>query len=67
MVFITHNIQEALTLGTRVLLMGSDGAIKIDKINPLEKPVKPSSKGFGDMWDLYSQGLQTYGSREENS
>ena len=58
-IFITHNIQEALTLGSRVLLMGKDGTLRIDKINPLEKPVKPSSKGYGELWDLFSQGLQS--------
>ncbi len=57
-IFITHNIQEALTLGSRVLLMKQNGEIAIDKINPLEKPVKPSSKGYGAMWDLFSQGLE---------
>ncbi|MCR5137850.1 MAG: ABC transporter ATP-binding protein [Oscillospiraceae bacterium] len=57
-IFVTHNIQEALTLGTRVILMDSDGAVRIDKINPLEKPVKPSSPGYGELWDLYSQGLE---------
>ena len=57
-IFITHNIQEALTLGSRVLLMNDSGSIVIDKINPLEKPVKPSSKGYGELWDLFSQGLE---------
>lgn len=57
-VFITHNIQEALTLGTRVILMNSSGKIMIDKINPLEKPVTPSRKGYGELWDLFSQGLE---------
>ena len=57
-IFITHNIQEALTLGTRVLLMNAEGAIVIDRINPLEKPVTPSAKGYGELWDLFSQGLE---------
>lgn len=56
-IFITHNIQEALTLGTRVLLMSREGRIVIDKENPIEKPVKPSSEGYGAMWDLFSKGL----------
>ena len=57
-IFITHNIQEALTLGTRVLLMSEDGDIVIDRLNTLEKPVKPSTKGYGELWDLFSQGLE---------
>ena len=57
-IFITHNIQEAITLGTRVLLMGRNGKIVIDEENKIEKPVKPSSKGYGDMWDRFSIALE---------
>ncbi len=56
-IFITHNIQEALTLGTRVLLMGKKGKIVVDKKNTLKKPVSPSTEGYGAMWDLFSQAL----------
>jgi len=56
-IFITHNIQEALTLGTRVLLMNKQGKIVIDEENTIPKPVKPSSPGYGAMWDLFSRGL----------
>ena len=56
-IFITHNIQEALTLGTRVLLMSKQGRIVIDQENTIAKPVKPSSEGYGEMWDLFSKGL----------
>ena len=38
--------------------MSEDGDIVIDRINTLEKPVKPSVKGYGEMWDLFSQGLE---------
>ena len=57
-IFITHNIQEAITLGTRVLLMGRNGKIVIDEENKIEKPVRPSSKGYGDMWDRFSNALE---------
>lgn len=57
-IFITHNIQEAITLGTRVLLMGRDGRIVIDEENRIPKPVKPSSEGYGAMWDRFSQALE---------
>lgn len=57
-IFITHNIQEAITLGTRVLLMGRDGRIVIDEENRITKPVKPSSEGYGAMWDRFSQALE---------
>ena len=56
-IFVTHNIQEALTLGTRVILMGKQGEILIDDENLLEKPVKPSRKGYGEMWDKFSTAL----------
>lgn len=57
--FITHNIQEALTLGTRILLMSRrNGQIVIDEENTIPKPVTPSSKGYGDMWDKFSQALE---------
>jgi len=56
--FITHNIQEAITLGTRVIMMGKQGQILIDDENKVEKPVKPSSEGYGAMWDKFSQALE---------
>lgn len=57
-IFITHNIQEAITLGTRVLLMNRQGKIVIDDVNTIKKPVKPSSEGYGAMWDKFSQALE---------
>ncbi len=62
-IFITHNIQEAIVLGTRVMLMGKDGSFIIDKINPLVKPCSPSSKGYGELWDLYSKALYNENTR----
>lgn len=57
-IFITHNIQEAITLGTRVLLMSKQGKIIIDDENKIKKPVKPSSEGYGAMWDKFSKALE---------
>lgn len=57
-IFITHNIQEAITLGTRVMLMSRQGKIVIDDVNTIKKPVKPSSEGYGAMWDKFSQALE---------
>ncbi len=56
-IFITHNIQEAITLGTRLLLMGKNGRIVIDEKNPLPKPVTPSMEGYGALWDQFSYAL----------
>lgn len=57
-IFITHNIQEAITLGTRILLMNKQGKIVIDDENPIPKPVKPSSEGYGALWDKFSLALE---------
>ena len=57
-IFITHNIQEAVTLGTRILLMNKQGEIMIDEQNPLAKPVTPSSEGYGALWDKFSRALE---------
>lgn len=56
-IFITHNIQEALSLGTRVIVMSKNGEIKMDVENTLEKPVTPATENYGKMWDMFSQAL----------
>ena len=57
-IFITHNIQEAIVLGTRVMVMGRGGVIKIDEKNPIEKPVTPASEGYGKMWTRLHDALE---------
>lgn len=53
-IFVTHNIQEAIILGTRILVMNVGGRIAFDKKNTLERPVTPASDGYGELWqDLY--------------
>lgn len=54
--FVTHNIQEALTLGTRIFVMGH-GHIVLDEPNPLPRPVTPSVPGYGEMWDHFSAAI----------
>ncbi len=56
-IFITHNIQEALVLGNRVMLMSRNGEIKIDMENNIPKPVTPASEGYGQMWKLFNDAL----------
>ena len=56
-IFITHNIQEALVLGNRVILMSKSGEIKINMDNNIEKPVTPASEGYGEMWKLLNDAL----------
>ncbi len=56
-IFITHNIQEAICLGTRILVMSKQGDIKVDMKNPLLKPVTPASEKYGEMWDMLHEAL----------
>lgn len=56
-IFITHNIQEALTLGTRVMLMSRHGEIKINMENTIERPVTPASEGYGELWKKLNAAL----------
>ena len=54
-IFITHNIQEGIVLGTRLMLMQPGGRIAFDAKNPIARPVSPSSPGYGALWDkLYA-------------
>lgn len=66
-IFITHNIQEAIVLGSRVLLMSKNGEIIIDEKNNIEKPCTPASEGFGEMWDMFSTALENERERERDT
>ncbi|MDD6190769.1 MAG: ABC transporter ATP-binding protein [Firmicutes bacterium] len=56
-IFITHNIQEALVLGTRIILMSKKGEIKINMENKIPKPVTPASEGYGELWTQLNEAL----------
>ena len=56
-VFITHNIQEAICLGTRILVISRTGDIKMDVQNTIPKPVTPASENYGKMWDMFHSAL----------
>ncbi len=64
-IFVTHNIQEAITLGTRIILMGMSGKILIDEENHIEKPVTPSSKGYGELWTKLNNALTAIDTQKE--
>ena len=49
-IFVTHNIQEAIILGTRNIVLQKSGTIVYDKRSALPKPVTPSSEGYGEVW-----------------
>ncbi|KPL80753.1 ABC transporter ATP-binding protein [Levilinea saccharolytica] len=56
-IFITHNIQEAILLGDRVIVMGTrPGTIKKIVPVPLPRPRLPETPEFMALWhELYSQ------------
>ncbi|MBQ9867619.1 MAG: ABC transporter ATP-binding protein [Lachnospiraceae bacterium] len=56
-IFITHNIQEALILGTRILVFGQQGHILFDGKNPMQRPVTPASEGYGALWEELHHAL----------
>lgn len=55
--FVTHNIEEALTMGNRMMVLSSHGAIQMDEAIRLPKPVLPSTPGYGELWECYHQAL----------
>ncbi len=56
-IFITHNIQEGIVLGTRLMLMQHGGRVAMDLRNPIPRPVSPSSPGYGALWDRMHAAL----------
>ena len=56
-IFVTHNIQEALAMSTRIVLFGKCGEILVDEKNPMERPVSPASPGYGALWERLHSAL----------
>lgn len=56
-IFITHNIQEAIVLGTRIIVLHKNGVIAVDEHNPLSRPVTPATEGYGPLWDRLHAAL----------
>ncbi len=55
-IFVTHDIEEAIILSDRILMMTPDGGIRSIVPNQLERPRRPGGAGFAELWDnLYSQ------------
>lgn len=57
-VFITHNIQEAMTLGDRLIVLSKSGEIKLDIHNTLQAPINPATEGYGELWKKLSDNLE---------
>lgn len=56
-IFITHNIQEAIVLGTRILVLAQEGKIVVDEKNTIQKPITPASEGYGATWERLHSAL----------
>lgn len=56
-IFVTHNIQEAVVLGTRLIVLQKNGRVVVDEKNPIARPVSPSSPGYGALWDRLHEAL----------
>ncbi len=56
-IFITHNIQEAIVLGNRIMMMSREGNFKMDVENNLPQPISPASEGYAKMWDKFNSAL----------
>lgn len=56
-IFITHNIQEAVILGTRIIVFGEKGKVVLDEGVNIDKPVTPASPGYGELWQRLRDAL----------
>lgn len=55
--FITHNIQETIVLGTRIIVLAEGGRIVVDEKNTVARPVTPASEGYGETWERLHSAL----------
>ena len=54
--FVTHDIEEAILLSDRIIMLSPSGELKDIIPNQLERPRKPGRAGFVELWErLYSQ------------
>lgn len=49
--FVTHDIEEALLLSDRILLLSKAGTVKKTLVNPIDRPRKPGMPGIVKLWD----------------
>ena len=55
--FVTHNIQEAIILGSRIVVFAKGGKIILDQENTIERPVSPASEGYTELWKQLKAAL----------
>jgi NitT/TauT family transport system ATP-binding protein len=59
-ILVTHSIEEALYLGNKIIVMGSNnGEIKYQMFNPYFGKIEPKSKDFIETKQLLREQLKT--------
>jgi NitT/TauT family transport system ATP-binding protein len=59
-IFITHNVQEAIILGNKIIVLGlMPASVKIEKINKIPYPRMPETKEFMALWKQLYEQLET--------
>ena len=58
-IFVTHNIEEAITLGTRILVFQKGGQVVFDEKNPIKRPVTPLAENYGAIWEKLHRALHS--------
>ncbi|XME02368.1 ABC transporter ATP-binding protein [Lachnospiraceae bacterium C1.1] len=56
-IFITHNIQESIKLGSRIILFDSKGNLEIDIRNEVPEPRNPATPGYSETWKMLFNAL----------
>jgi len=57
-IFVTHNIIEAIHLSTRVMVMSEKpSTIKLDEINPVKGDKNPNNEGYSEFWELLNNSI----------
>ncbi len=65
-VFVTHNIQESIILGDRIMVMSlNPGKVKLLSNNHLERPRRPDKEGFTELWHYLYSNLERKKLEEE--
>ncbi len=66
-VMVTHNIEEAVLLADRILVLGTNpGRIRFDLVNPLSRPRRRRTPDFDELVDqIYRMMTQRTGAAEE--
>ena len=57
--FVTHDIQEAVYLGEEIAVMGADGAILQRFANPLDHPRTPENSEYPELYRKIFQKLSS--------